>query len=262
MIVKYLFLIPRTPKQFRNDVRDALWKLCKKALLNQKFDNWKALIITDEKEEDNDSLIYLVDSVALTKYEKVRSGLKYINDNLKPEYIIRLDDDDLIMPYALEKATKYSFDALTESIHTFYEVTSDLISQQKRDWFPNTMIHKYEHAITPYGADSRKLLNNDHSQAWHIYYHDKKVIYLDPENPLYVRLLSPNSITSRGNDYATYANGFGYWDVSTLKNFEEYRSELRGIRKKYLTDFPEYKPNTRLNTMSKYKEKINNLFKR
>ncbi|MBF9253839.1 hypothetical protein I2I11_11095 [Pontibacter sp. 172403-2] len=261
MNTKYLFLIPRTPKQFRSDVRDALWQLCKKALLNQNFTDWKALIITDEEEEENDNLIYLVDNAAATKYEKIKSGLQYVESHIKPEYLIRLDDDDLIMPNALQHASKYSFDALTESKHTFYEITSDLISQQQRDWFPNTIIHKYDHAISAYGKSGRDLFNQDHSQTYHLYYKDKKVVYLEANNPLYVRLLSPNSITSRGNDYSTYLDSYGYWDVDTIKDFEKYRIELRKARAKFLKDFPVYQPKIYSNRVRKYKERISNLFK-
>ena len=138
---RYLFIIPRTPKQFKSDIREELWKVTIKSLLEQTYSNWKALIICDESESiiNNDNLLYLK-STALKKGEKIDFAVEYIvENNLFPDYLIRFDDDDIIMPNALETADKFNFDVYGDKYHTFFDLSSGLMSQQDSPWLANTV---------------------------------------------------------------------------------------------------------------------------
>jgi len=91
----FLFIIPRTPIQFRTELREKLWNLTVQSLLNQSYNNWKALIIDDFNLIDG-KLIY-INSPAIKKGEKLQAALRIIeNWENKPDYIIRFDDDDII----------------------------------------------------------------------------------------------------------------------------------------------------------------------
>lgn len=206
----FVYIIPRTPKHFRNSLREHLWQRTKQSLHAQKYQNWKALVI-DEYENQEDKITY-VKSTALKKGEKLQHALKIIESwNTKPDFIIRLDDDDIILPTTLEILKDKDFDVAIDKYHTFYEIKSGLFCQSHRPWYANTVIHKYQHAKTLM-PDGRPLLDQDHSMVWHRFYTGKKVFSFSKKNPIYVRILSPSTVTSNIDiDYLKYVRAFGFW---------------------------------------------------
>lgn len=206
----FLFIIPRTPKQFRTPLRDYLWQICLDSIQNQTFYNWQALVI--DEIELVDGKIQYVASNANRKGEKIQHGLRIVETwKNKPDYIIRLDDDDNIAPNALSLIENKSFDVAVDEFHTFYELRSGFFCQTRRPWFANTIIHKYEHAkaIMP---DGRPLLDQDHARVWHNYYSGKQIHKFPKETPLYLRILSPTTVTSlQDKDYLKYVISFGSW---------------------------------------------------
>jgi len=215
-----LFIIPRTPHHLRTPLRDMLWENTKKSLFNQTYHNWQALVIDDQDLIDG-NLQYIA-STAVRKGEKIQHALKIVESwENKPDYVIRLDDDDLIAPNALSYINDKNFDVAVDEYHTFFELKSGFFCQTRRPWFANTIIHKYEHAksIMP---DGRPLLDQDHSHVWHNYYSGKQIYKLPKEMPLYLRILSPGTVTSQqDDDYLNYVLSFGSWkkNLSLQKYF-------------------------------------------
>ncbi|MBI3517784.1 MAG: hypothetical protein HY062_00305 [Bacteroidetes bacterium] len=228
----FLFIVPLTPSSFLNDNRKIIQELCFKTLLLQNYPNWQALLIGDE-----------IPSVALNdqrfihvkyegvKEEKLQIATKYIIENkLHADYIIRLDDDDFFNSSILKEISDKDFDIYTDKFHTFFEFESQASSQQVRLWFPNTCIHKFEHAMAIYGTlanphikkinEQVRLIENDHSKL-HPYYKGKRIIYANPKNPVYLRVLNRESITAKGSvNYKVYLKQFGYWNFNKFKKFE------------------------------------------
>ena len=206
----FLFIIPRTPIQFRTELREKLWNLTVQSLLNQSYNNWKALIIDDFNLIDG-KLIY-INSPAIKKGEKLQAALRIIeNWENKPDYIIRFDDDDIISPSILDFLKDKEFDVAADEYHTFYEIKSGYFCQSKRPWLANSVIHKYEHAKTIL-PDGRPLLDQDHSKEWRHYYQNKNILQLSQKTPVYCRIISPTSVTGKSDkNYLKYVLSFGLW---------------------------------------------------
>src|SRR4051812_44046788 len=101
-----LFLIPRTPLEFRSPVREALWNLSKATLIAQSCDNWVAVIVGDTRTEPvGDPRFIVFDMDKGTKIDKLSYALSKIEigDLPQPRYIVRLDDDDIFSPDILRE---------------------------------------------------------------------------------------------------------------------------------------------------------------
>ena len=259
---KFLFITTLTPQQFLTPLRASLFDLYLEALKGQSYSNWEAIIIGEvDKKESNFTYIK---SDAVSKADKLKVAYEYlIKLEVKPDYIIRLDDDDIISPDVLSKAALLDFDCYSDEYHSYYDITSGNISQQTRHWLPNTIIHKYEHGIAPYGEDKVPLFMHDHSQAWHKYYADKKVVFASKKNPIYLRVISPTTITSKMDPnkankiesfdkdaYNTYLKTFGKWRYFDCNDFKIYQNDLIKIWE----DFSKQK-------MAPQKKSFFNLFK-
>lgn len=240
---KFLFIIPQSPKSSMTPFRQSLTEISLKSLKNQTSNDWEALLIGEEERTDGN--INYISSPYKTKEEKLNYFADWIlKQENKPQYIIRFDDDDLISPFILEKVSTMNFDCYADQWHWFYDTSSGNCSRQKRRWLPNTIIHKTEYALTAFGeynkgitSSGRKpiLLQNDHSQTWHQFYSNKKIVFAKKNSPIYMRVLSPSSITA-GNatefdrkNYEKYRKGFGTWDASMPEGFSDYATELKKI---------------------------------
>jgi hypothetical protein len=161
------------------------------------------------------------------------------------DYIVKLDDDDIISPTLLGKASAHDFDLYYDKYHTFYDISSGIISQQKRPWVASTCIQKTEHAFAKrnpqadFNYYANSVLYQDHSKGWHIYYADKKKMIATPEHPVYLRILSPTSITSGAKKfpldsihdvdfdlYYRYLRKFGMWHSLSLADFDQFLPSL------------------------------------
>jgi hypothetical protein len=68
----FLFIIPRTPVSKRSPLRNELWELCKKSLMQQTSKNWKTIIVGDVTGEYLDPNHFIViDFVDQPKSEKL-----------------------------------------------------------------------------------------------------------------------------------------------------------------------------------------------
>lgn len=221
MQVDYLFLIPLMPAEKLNAQRAALRQLCFNQLRRLKSTHRVWLLGNGDDEISDFELIKLQGT---SKKDKLWEAGKILKAGFVPaaRYIVRLDDDDLINPELFDQIAKSDFDCYTDRYHQFYDLSSGKVSAQKRNWFPNTAIHKFEYALTQVprlggseqAGESNFLFACDHSKAWHPFYENENVKFTNKGNPLYLRVLNPGSITARDyqvNDYVDYLAEFGNW---------------------------------------------------
>jgi hypothetical protein len=228
----FLFVTTLTPKKILSPLRRALFELYLESLKKQTYTNWIAILVGEEDRRDG-NFIYL-NSPADSKSDKLKVAYEYIlKMEIKPDFIIRLDDDDLISPFVLERAVSLDFDCYSDRYHSFYDLTSSRTSQQIRNWLPNTVIHKYEHAMAKYGSEDIPLFTQSHNIAWHEYYIDKKVVFASKKETIYLRVISSTTITSKmeaamAEDIASvdmaafqkYLNTFGRWSYFACPDFK------------------------------------------
>jgi len=225
-----LFIIPLTPKQHLNDVRRKLQAICFAALKKQGYKHWSAVLIgfTDNLTKDSRFINILFEG---TKEEKLQIATTYIIQNkIQGDFIVRLDDDDIINPYVLETVKKFDFDLYVDKHQWFWHYESGKISRRVWNWFPNTCIHKREHALAEWGDYSKGdfkrfkrqalLIENDHSKL-HPYYKDKNVVFAARKKPLYLRTITSSSITAHNSqNYEFYLKRFGLWHTNNLRDFQ------------------------------------------
>ncbi len=157
---KFIFIIPRTLEKFQDAIRPQLWKLCMHSLQKQSFQNWIALLIGGHSIFDKNDNRFIKINFEGTKEEKLQIATDYIiRNNIEGEYIIRLDDDDIINPYLLAKVIKYNFDIYVDKHQWFWHYESGFISNRVWNWFPNTYIHKREHALSEWGDYAKGYFN-------------------------------------------------------------------------------------------------------
>jgi hypothetical protein len=245
---KFLFLTHITPVAKRSVLRQKLIELYFRGLREQTYSGWKAVILGEEdKSEGPFEYIHLPD---LPRQEKMLQVREILDSNRfqklveETDYIIKLDDDDLISPVLLEQISPLDFDLYYDHHHTFYDVSSGIITQQPRNWAASTCVHRKEHLLSHWDDDKSdgvgRMLYTDHSKSWLNYYQEKKVIQADSQSPVYLRVLSPTSITSGAHKkgilkftdismekYIEYLKAFGAWNPATVPVFNRYTDELR-----------------------------------
>lgn len=225
-------------------------RLMEQALEEQTYTHWKSLRIGEE-EFENDKIKVVNRFSVKTLFELyAREDLKSLID--WADYIVKVDDDDIVLPHTLEIASKLDFDCYCDLYHTFYDFSTGRTTQQARPWMAATSIHKKEHAITINKgigiADnfSQSLFYGEHGADWITYYRDKKIVYAHPTTPLYVRILSPTSQSAGAkvypvsstrdtdmNAYRNYVRRFGSWNSYPIKNWEKYPAELKILWEKF-----------------------------
>lgn len=228
----FLFLIPLTPSSHLTKNRRALRILCLNNLLNQTYDNWKAILIGQRDETIPNSDHFIVLDIVGQKEEKLQNTTKFITENkLIFDYMIRLDDDDLFNPKLLKKLSGIYFDICIDKFHTFWDASTGKIAQQVPLWFANTCIHNTKHALTVFGKFPRDtqvftkqypyLIENGHGD-FHKYYDQNSIIIVaDRYDPVYVRTLNPDSHSSNYNgNFANYMNLFGFWKYKKLRSYD------------------------------------------
>ena len=225
----FLFIIPVTPKLLLNNERLILQNLCVKNLLNQTYSKWRVLWVSEYKPTVKDSRFIHVNYEGL-KEDKLQIATQYISENnIHSDYIIRLDDDDLFNINILNELKNLSFNLYVDKYHTFWYYPSSYFSTKVCYWFPNTCIHKTEHALSVFGelADQKikkinndiRLIENDHSLI-HNYYRGIKILHSKRRNPVYIRSITKSSITSKMSlNSDNYFSSFGIWNRKKYTHF-------------------------------------------
>jgi len=224
--MSYIFIIPGTPEKNSTPARDELWRLTYQSLIQQKYENWKAIFIGRKKNHFISDERFTVLKEEARKGEKIRIAVNYILENNIPgDRIIRLDDDDVINPNILESIKGFDFDLFTDKHQWFWHYESGYISYRIWSWIPNTVIHKREHAFTKWNdlntnESNKYLIENEHS-SWIKFYSGKKIVFTKKNNPIYIRTISNESITAQNaKDQEAYLKRFGLWHKNNLKDFQ------------------------------------------
>ena len=132
----FLFVTHLTPFKKRSKLRSALEKIYFKALQNQTYNNWKVLLIGEEERISGKFI-----EVSLGKYNSAFEIAERLTDlydrseiiNLfkEADFIVKLDDDDLISPTILSDVKDLNFDVYSDKFHVFYDITSGRTTRQK-----------------------------------------------------------------------------------------------------------------------------------
>lgn len=258
----FVFIIPLTPSNLQSAFRRRLFEIAVSALKSQKSDNWQALLV-GEYEKIDGNLVYIPavisdpdykkhfrkDERFTDKHFKIDVALRYINSQaVKPKYLIRLDDDDIISPTAISRITDFSFDCYADKYQALIDSMTGKICFGEYPWFANTIIHKYEHSVTivPVADEYQpegSLINGRHDVAFHKYYSDKKVFYSSKLRPLYLRTLTMDSISINKRDdnlrYSQWIKSYGAgWYYHKLDEFEPYVSEILKLSSEHFNAKP------------------------
>ena len=226
---EFIFIIPRTPKAYKTKIRESLWEVTKLSLINQTCSSWKAIVVCDDVDENSvDERIIYVRSKVQKKGDKINEAINYVvQKKIDVDFVIRLDDDDVIMPNSLKESLNFDFDVYADKYHTFYDLSSGLLSTVKRKWLANTVIHEVSHAFKIFEDTGIHLINHDHSIKWYEYYKRKKIVYSKKVSPIYIRVLNPVSVTAiEANNYKNYLSFFGKWNYSNPNDFKDYSIQL------------------------------------
>jgi glycosyltransferase involved in cell wall biosynthesis len=252
----YLFLIPCSPNASSGTLRADLQKLCFSQLGKLKCAVRVWLL---GKPTHSVGHFETITCSGTSKEEKLKeAGDLLSREKNLPKYLVRLDDDDLINPAVFDKLAEEDFDIAYDPRHFFYDLASDRVSSQKRDWIANTAIHLTRHALTrvqgiggaPAADGMNYLFACDHSAAWHPFYEGKRRV--NPEEPLYLRVLNPESITAKAefseNNYIRYLSKFGNWKGELPEGMKELQNELIRIREDHLGERLKFRKKRRLFT--------------
>jgi len=265
---KFLFLTRVTPKDKQTEMRRQLQKLYLKALRNQTYSDWFVFLFGEWlPEAEGDPRFKL-----LNKFNDLLSpdSLDFV---MEFDYIIRLDDDDIINPFVLEKLKDFRGDVYCDRYYTLIEVSTGMICQNVVRWMPPTSVHKVKHALSI--VDGKPLIAHEHTQ-WIDYYKGNGlgVVYAPREEPLYLRVIHPFSWSSgifcdfasfisdreKVMKYIKYVMAFSdSWKVKVFPQFNDYYVELEKIWKE-LSGFDwsssPLRHDFKLGTMKKMKKKI------
>ena len=229
MMNKFLFVIPATPKKFLDDSRTKLQELCVLHLVSQTYSNWEVLWISENVPNTDDKRFLHVNYEG-PKEEKLQIATRYIiANNVPADYIIRLDDDDLFNTKILNEIKEESFDLMVDKHQSFWLYETNYFASRVWYWFPNTCIHKKEHALCVFGSlvnenvkrlnPETRLIENDHSKIHH-YYIGKDIQFSFQGNPIYLRTITSNSVTYNDSENkGAYYSKFGNWKQRTFENF-------------------------------------------
>ncbi len=244
---KFLFITHITPKAKRSDFRQALIDVYFSALNSQSYPDWKVIILgNEEKVEGKFNYFFLGDGTREEKFQATKKLLarpEIKNLFAESDYVIKLDDDDIISPVLLAQLSDFNGDLYYDEFHTFLDSSSGIITQQKRSWLASTCVHKSKHVLTPWNGPGASpvgnLLYTEHSKSWHLFYESKDKVAAQKNNPVYLRVLSPTSITSGAIDgppksisdvsidkYYDYLKSFGDWKAADVKIFSSYLTPI------------------------------------
>ncbi|HKK40652.1 MAG TPA: hypothetical protein VJ949_14620 [Cryomorphaceae bacterium] len=251
-MLDYLFLIPTSPNLEEGSLRRDLQRLCFQQV--KKLDATFVVWLLGDAEVDHPHF-KKIDCEGTSKEEKLKEAGDRLADMPRlAKYLVRLDDDDLINPEEFDRLAKANFDIAYDRKHFFYDLATNLASSQKREWIPNTAIMDFNHALTKVEAkggaetedDKNYLFACDHSRAWHPFFKGMRTI--KEKEPIYVRILNPQSITAGGtgefdeNKYFRYLQGFGKWRAELPAALTDVKSELENIRQKHFGKPLNFKP--------------------
>jgi hypothetical protein len=214
-------------------------------LRNQQYDNWEAWLLGEEERQDGK--INFIKADATAKEEKLLEASKRLYAIAdKPDFIIRIDDDDLVPSYLLRDIANLNFDCYADKYHFVYELESGRSMLRKNPWLASTVVMSYNHAVKRMEKwGGKPLFACDHSLAFEPYFRNKNIIFAPAGKPVYYRVLSPSSqsVTSKSHGatsdpYHFYVKGLGRWNYFPVKGFPVFANELRKLAQIHLGSTP------------------------
>ncbi len=190
----------------RGPLRQFLFERYLEALLQQKSEGWRVLLVGPDP--PSQPLPHQISYLQCRRSTDVDFGTaaacSYLADQTShPRYVLPLDDDDIIAPDTVSRAleAKGKYDALVDSVHVYYDVTTGLMRYLRPPFFPNSTVHNYRHAARL--INGRPLLAHPHHLEWRKYYEGRRVMRLEPSSPTHIRVLSPASETMKSPEVFT-----------------------------------------------------------
>lgn len=205
-----------------NPLRSRLQAAFKESLKQIKDDNCTTILLgEDDLTEGNLKYIKAPDG---TKRERLTFALNYLKThNIAYNYIARFDDDDLLNPNFISILQSLpEADCYYDKWHAYFDLYSAQHTHEPKDWMANTVFMKKEHALSVM-KDGRTLIEQDHAEEWYLYFEDKTLAAFPKERPIYLRILSPGSVTANSKEeqsYQEYLAGQCKWNKQpNLKDF-------------------------------------------
>lgn len=216
----FLFITCLTPESMMTDLRKDFHQAYLEALLVQSHTNWTAFLLGEKEGEDGN--IHYIKCKGTSKEDKLLEAARLLtNMPVKPEFIVRLDDDDLIGKDTLQtvEKNKATYDVFTDHYQYMFDSYSGKMLSKAFPWWPSTLVMKYSDAMAPQAAfENRPLFACPHDRAFHPYFKDRSVFYFARMQPAYVRIFSPVSLSFRLYNgqlniekYKSYVNAYGFW---------------------------------------------------
>lgn len=218
---KFLFITCLTPKSHLTDLRAELHRKYLDALLKQTNKKWLVFLLGEEEKTDGN--LHYIKCSSKTKEDKLLEIFEKLKTlPVKPEFIIRLDDDDLISEDILERveAHENDFDVFTDKYQSMFDVYSGKSLVKDYPWWPSTIIMRYNDAMTLHkDFENKPLYACPHDLVFHNYFKNRKIFYSRKEAPIYTRVFSPTSISFNLfngdldiNKYNKYLHTYGFWE--------------------------------------------------
>lgn len=193
------FVTCLTPTRLMTPLRRQLRHLTYQALASQTCGDWMSISVGQpggyvEELTWNNATCLPPDEG--TKAQKQPVGWQAAR-RMEPRFVCKLDDDDWLHPTALERAIRAGADVYADRVNWHFDVVTGrwLPFDKGPVMLPNTVFHAIEHAAARHGESP--LFLRTHS-AWGPYYEDKHKAYAAPHEPVYVRVVHPDSTSVAG----------------------------------------------------------------
>src|SRR4051812_13632626 len=103
---KFLIIVPLTPARLLTPIRKKLFEVFLQNLQRVEYDDWQAILIGEQ--EGNTGKIKYKKIGAESKELKLVFARELMRDlKIKPDYVLRLDDDDLINPTIFKQLSNF-----------------------------------------------------------------------------------------------------------------------------------------------------------
>lgn len=238
----FLFITCLTPESMMSELRKDFHQAYLDALMGQSHTDWTAFLL-GEKEGLEGNIRY-IKCVGTSKEDKLVEATRLLNSMpVKPEFIVRLDDDDLIGEYTLQavETHKNTYDVFTDRYQYMFDSYTGKTLSKIYPWWPSTIVMRYADAMTLQpGFENRPLFACPHDLVFHQYFKGRKVFYFERMQPCYARIFSPVSQSFRLYNgqlniekYRSYVDEYGFWTYTMSNLAQKIRKGYAPLALKY-----------------------------
>lgn len=238
----FLFVTCLTPESMMSNLRKDFHQAYVDALLAQSHTNWAAFLLGEKDAVEGN--IHYIKCEGTSKEDKLVEVSRLLsNMPIKPEFIVRLDDDDLIGKDALQivERNKNTYDVFTDRYQYMFDSYAGKTLSKVYPWWPSTIVMRYEDAMTfQPGFGNKPLFACPHDLAFHPYFKGRKVFYFERKQPCYARIFSPVSQSFRLYNgqlniekYRSYVDEYGFWKYAMSGLAVKLRNQYAPLALKY-----------------------------